>query len=288
MNEIRVLLCGGLGNQLFQYAFGRALALRTGVPLALDAGSLFLRDFLYQRQYQLEAFRLSQDVQVILKPHCGHRIRRSLAEWSNRGRKLQNKTFLKEETPYRFQDEWMQWKPSKPLTVLGYWQSERYFLDVRGQLLEELTYQPDLSASARKWKTRIQHTQNSVAVHARRVQYGAKLPDGYQEHAINEMRNVLPGVSFFLFSDDPVWAGDLAKQHTDVEHVLLDEENALEDFELMRACNHFIIANSSFSWWAAWLGEGEDSVVIVPESRVWNHLDTVPGRWRQLSVRGAL
>lgn len=281
-------MCGGLGNQLFQYAFGRALSFRSGLPLILDGTSLFQRDRIYRRHYELDAFHLPEEVTVLRKSQFLHPFRRKIKERRNQNLSLDTKTFLREASTSELHHEVLDWKPSHSVTVLGYWQSEVYFQQIADCLREELRYKHPFSSSAIHWRNRIEAEPHAVALHARRIQYAARLPEDYQERAMGRMREECPGARFYLFSDDPVWAADLSQRYEDVQHVLLEPANSLEEFELMRACKHFIIANSSFSWWAAWLGEMERSVVLAPESKVWNHPNAIPERWRQFQVEEAV
>lgn len=285
---IRVYLCGGLGNQLFQYAFGRALSLRTKIPLCLDAASLFKRDYLYKRRYELEAFSLPGEVEVFHSPEPFHRIRRRYLKSINARKPLSEKNFVVEEKPYYFEQELMSWHPAHEVRVMGYWQCEQYFIDARERLKEDLRYTKPMSADAKYWKQRIEAAPNSVAVHARRVQYTASLPENYQQQAIEDMLRNRPGANIFLFSDDQKWAEDFAEAYDDMTFVRLKTPNSLEEFELMRACHHFIIANSSFSWWAAWLGERVDSVIIAPEVSIWNHPYTISQRWKTCTLEDAI
>jgi len=278
---VKILLCGGLGNQLFEYAFGRAFSLRAGMPLTLDAASLFSRDFAYQRHYELDAFCIPDEVKIGHRVEKMHRIRRKMLQWRNHTRGLESKTFVQEEKPYRFESELRKWVPKKSVTFLGCWQCENYFVDDADQIRKELRFRTHLTAEAESWKSKME-AKPSVAVHMRRVQYARTLSLAYYEQAIGLMRAQVPGCRFYVFSDDPETAHDFARQQDNCVFVQLKDQPSIHEFQLMTHCQHFIIANSSFSWWAAWLGEKPQTQVIAPSVEIWEHPTALPQRWASL------
>jgi hypothetical protein len=136
-----------------------------------------------------------------------------------------------------------------------------------------------------------------VCLHVRRQDYldtpaGRRLGflgKGYYDRAVARMARRAPGAHFFIFSDDLAWCRKslcLHHPHTYVEHRGTAHAAAASDFRLMTRCRHFIIANSSFSWWAAWLGESADSLVIAPRTWFRRHprqsRDLAPARWPRI------
>lgn len=156
----------------------------------------------------------------------------------------------------------------------GYWQDERYFSDIRNKLLDEFTFKKAPDARNLEALSCIKSV-NSVCVHVRRGDYVTDLPKefgicdtGYYLRAFDYIRGRVDNPVFFVFSDEPEWA---ASHFPRMERLRIISHNTgkndPEDMRLMMHCRHFIIANSSFSWWGAWLAKSEDKIVIAPE--VW-------------------
>lgn len=276
---IVVRLVGGLGNQLFQYAAGRALALRLGVGLGLDT-----RFYAGKRrgQYALDAFAVRTDPLdgIALPPSdraLGGIIRRF------------------EKTPFSvFREGNATFDPTVPAlpdwTYLeGYFQSDRYFADHADTIRRDLAVLPPPTPPNADMAERIAGSC-AVSVHVRRGDYvtnrkvaarlGALDPT-YYRHAADYIAERLDPV-FFLFSDDPDWAEANLRFDNPVV-VVRQPDPAYEDLRLMAACRHHIIANSSFSWWGAWLNSLSDKIIVAP--RMWFRdpaIDTstiVPSGW---------
>lgn len=176
-------------------------------------------------------------------------------------------------------------------TIMGYWQTERYFSDYSKLLREEISVREPISEKNRRWQKRILE-DDSISVHVRRGDYvrlGWSLPKRYYQNAINRVYQQTGASSLYFFSDDIEWvkehtkellpdSGDLETHYVECN----DGETAYEDLRLMRTCNHHIVANSSFSWWGAWLDTKDSKYVVAPIH--WVHdsvyqLDIVPDRW---------
>ncbi|MGA0334067.1 MAG: alpha-1,2-fucosyltransferase [Kiritimatiellia bacterium] len=152
--------------------------------------------------------------------------------------------------------------------LIGFWQEESYFLSVRDQLRKELCMEEVQSREA-----------HEVAVHVRRVQYTRGVGEGYFQKALARMRAEIPGVKFSLFTDDPEWGRRFADSQGDMVCESKKGDHALNDFQSLRCFHHWILANSTFSWWAAWLEEQERSRIICPGSDEWSNPATPPARW---------
>jgi len=273
-SSLRVLLCGGLGNQLFQYAFGHAIAERYGLQLALDIGTGFARDFAYQREYELGVFELSDRVELIRPSRLEMRMQRvklalALRQWAFTG------NYLIEPTDREYDPELVQVGQRRSYTVFGYWQDERYFADIEEVLRQELCFKRQLSAENQLLAKQMQ-AEDSVAVHVRRVQYDCALRAEYYDRAIPEMLEQVPNAKLYCFSDDPDWCrADLLPKYS---MTVIDNSplSAIEDFQLMTHCRHFITANSSFSWWGAWLGSYKEKYVILPKHHCGANQGSVP------------
>ena len=280
----------GLGNQLFQYATGRSLARQLGTKLILDTSEYSPLSF---RQYKLNHFGISQP---ILGPCARSAIRKLRRRWlapirlltHNRGiiRILEDKGRGFDETIFC---------QGNILYLDGYWQSERYFAGLRETLLAELTLPaPTRPEAGRMWAR--MNEEISVCVHIRRGDY-ISTKDGqthwatcgldYYAAAMAYLGQRVACAKFYFFSDDPDWVQ--ANFAPAASRVIVSGQvtgSDIEDFCLMMNCRHFIIANSTFSWWAAWLGKGPDKIVIAPRhwyrSEKFTDKDLIPDRWVRL------
>ncbi|WP_192812428.1 alpha-1,2-fucosyltransferase [Halorubrum sp. T3] len=198
------------------------------------------------------------------------------------------------------EDQSLTFDPNVPnlpgnVTLDGYWQSERYFTEFTETLRREITVRNPVSGENQRWYDLISDT-GSVSVHVRRGDYvdlGWALPPSYYRNALNQIQDETDVTDLFFFSDNIDWIRtnqkDLVPDHSDtnVHYVECnDGETAHEDLRLMRACDHHIVANSSFSWWGAWLDNSETKIVIAPDYWVHdpvNHLDIIPDRWDTVS-----
>jgi len=283
MKELRVWLCGGLGNQLFQYAFARAVSLRASVPLVLDAASMFRRDFLYRRQFELDLFNLPEEVKIVRNPEWMHRLRRRSLEFLNRKQILEQKTLLVEKTPHVLEEDLLSWSPRRRVRVMGFWQSESYFQDHAGLIRQELSFRDSPSEAVRPLLEAVKSSE-SICVHLRRIQYARTLGNPYYEQALRYLREQMNSPRVFVFSDDPEAAQAFAGRYPDATPVQIPGATHVDEFRLMTACRHYVLANSSFSWWAAWLGEKEGSQTVAPSVDIWDHPDILPKRWHAIPV----
>ena len=286
---------GGLGNQMFQYAFGRALSLRYRVPLRLDVSDFEayrLRGFQLKSIFPLAAEAATDgDRREVLGwrgyPAALRTLRRPrLERW--RGSRLLVQDLSKPAAHYLS-------AASADCYLLGYWQSEAYFAEVADVIREDFRFTPALAGRNAEWAERIRRVV-SASLHIRRGDYASdpatRAMHGlcsleYYEAAGRMIADRNPGVEFFVFSDDLEWArGHLRMPWP---HHFVDSNashDSFHDMHLMSLCRHHIIANSSFSWWGAWLSEYEGKTVIAPHR--WlagaDLLDIVPARWTRLAA----
>ena len=269
---ITTMVKGGLGNQMFCYAAARALALRTGRTLWLDTVSGFRRDG-YGRAVQLGRFpvtaglapaqlRLGDDPR-----HQQHRLARALArllprDWCR---------YLAED-PAAGPAQLTALAPRRRhLYLNGYWQDERYFANHAATIRRELSPPAPADAENREIARTIDAAE-SVALHVRRLSYSPRLDAGYYDAAIRLVRERIPAARFFVFGDDPDWGAGLEtldpSTTTVVRHNPTDE---VADLFLMTRCRHAIVANSSFSWWGAWLAAHPHpgQLIIAPARSGW-------------------
>ncbi|HEY8241205.1 MAG TPA: alpha-1,2-fucosyltransferase, partial [Kiritimatiellia bacterium] len=173
----------------------------------------------------------------------------------------------------------------------GYWQSEKYFADAGGVIRREFALKEPPGPEVEALAARIRSVP-AVSVHVRRGDlaaatkkfqvYGPPLKPEYYEHCLREMAARVPGAHFFVFSDDAEWPRANLRFPWPMTFVPPNPRD-FDDFRLMAMCRHHIIANSSFSWWAAWLADGADKIVFAPRHYVHeNTLDTrdlIPDGW---------
>jgi len=291
---IIVKLIGGLGNQLFQYALGRCLAYRCGAPLKLD---LSFYEGQTLRSYRLGHFSIAASIaspeEVMALTGIGHGGFLSLLDRAIRRLLPYHRRTLIRERKHRFDPDVL--KVCAPAYLLGYWQSERYFKDIEGQLRQEFRprHTPDPVNQAMADRIR---AVEAVSVHVRRGDYvtnptihhvhGACSLEYYRA-AVGKVAEVVRNPHLFVFSDDMDWARqNLGMDYptTYVDHNGLDKD--YEDLHLMSLCKHHIIANSTFSWWGAWLCSYTSKIVVGPKT--WfahsgaNTEDLVLPSWAQL------
>lgn len=286
-NAYITALTGGLGNQMFQYAVGRALSARHGAPLLLDIRGL-ADDPL--RRFALSPLRISAvlatdaEMPRALGP-IGRRLHR-LPRWLTGNRRFVEQGFA-------FDPAIAALRP--PVHLAGNWQSEKYFADQSDLIRAEFQLREPLTADRQAIANEIAD-RPMVSVHVRRGDYasnpatnayhGTCEPDWYAR-AQQTIEQRVDAPTYMVFSDDPDWAranlpflggARFVEPSTDGR----DEQ----DMHLMARCHHHIIANSSFSWWGAWLNPRPDKVVIAPQQwfRSGKHdtRDLLPPDWIRL------
>jgi hypothetical protein len=296
-NPVIVKLQGGLGNQMFQYAFGKVIAHKNNVPLFVDT-SFFGQELANtdKRSLELETFPAIQTREASSKLVSSFFQN---TRWDNRLRKILGFKARKviREKNFRFDEACQQSEP--PLLLDGYFQSERYFHSQRPLILETFCF-PDLSHDAPNAALlqQIRGTE-SVSVHVRRGDYvkfavtnsfhGTCSP-AYYQRAIDLVRRKVPEARFFFFSDEPDWVKEnLAGPDLNASVISINTgKDSWKDMGLMSFCKHNIIANSSFSWWGAWLNRNEDKIVVGPEKwfrstdPFYDTRDLLPEEWIKL------
>ena len=282
---IITILEGGLGNQLFQYAIGRHLSIKNNDRLVIDA-SVYLIDKL--RHYDLNRYNIKAEVGNIAICFFA-RVAKNIIPKIEKKITLPIK-YVKERDTY-FNNEIL--SEQRNIILDGYWQSEEYFKDIRDIILDDLTLLSNPDKENKKMLKRINHS-NSVCLHVRRDDYVSNpllqkfhgnLTQDYYSKAIGSICDRISDPVFFIFSDDPEWCKRNIFTNRPHTYVDINRPNkAPEDLRLMSACNHFIIANSSFSWWAAWLAEKAGTVIIAPKRwyREKDEGDIVPKRWLRM------
>ena len=290
-----IRLVGGLGNQMFQYAAALGLAVRQNRILKIDTSGCVTCE---NRPYQLDCLKVPQNFYTgaqLFQPDSNSIAARVIQRIKRAAFKAD--VFRKgvyREPHYHFDTEFFDLSGTEIL-LNGYFQSPRYFKSVAKLLRERFQPAEPLSAMAADWAAKIAASPCSVSLHVRRGDYleapHSALQDaldrGYYDRAVNLIQCLArETVEFFLFSDEPDFVAeafaDLPRAHV----VRSDPHKSWEDMFLMARCRHNIIANSSYSWWGAWLNPDEGKRVIAParwltsaEMAVRNVLDLYPDDW---------
>lgn len=295
---IIVRLKGGLGNQMFQYAFGRKISLMKNIPVKFDI-SYFENDVVYNRHYELNHFNVIENIaspeevnQFIygkfkrgLSGFALKCIDKSLPNYKRRVVKQTKKVF----DPLIF-------KASDNTYFDGYWGNENYFKDIATTIRKEFMLKEKLDDKNLEIKKYIMSV-NAVSIHIRRNDYlteeGAKstfvvCAREYYENAIQRICAIVDSPHFFIFTQDYDWAEKNFKQNLPI--TIVKNNEGYKDLELMKYCKHHIIANSSFSWWGAWLNENQGKIIIAP--KIWYNKksyqtmyekgDLIPREWIKL------
>jgi hypothetical protein len=259
---IIVKIIGGLGNQLFQYATGRAVANFHGLKLKLDIAEF--ETYKLHNGYRLDHFDIDAEVaskEEIMELKGAHFF---LLTRLRRAGLFKRNTYFIEKKSSHFDSRIF---ANRNIYLDGYWQNELYFKDIRNLLVKELKPEDIMKNCDQSYLKRIR-CDNAVSIHVRRGDYLqikgiGVLGIDYYKAAIDYIKTYVQKPNFFVFSDDLIWCKnsfDFLENCTFVEN----SGSEIFDMMLMSECNHNIIANSSFSWWAAWLNDAHDKIVVAP------------------------
>jgi hypothetical protein len=274
---IIVKLMGGMGNQMFQYAFARALSLKTNTEFKIDLSFLKRRDlgenFTY-RDFDLDIFNIPENI-IIQTP-------------------IDNLQNISEKMFSYSQDTVNVIEQNIGVEVYldGYWQSYKYFEEFNDDIKKDFSFKNPIKNNE---NTNIKNMvndimmSNSIMVNIRRADYlnnnfhGVMGVD-YINEASKIIESKINNPKYFVFSDDIFWC----KENLKLDNmVIVDHEYKGDRFglylQLMKSCKHFIIPNSTFAWWAAWMGDNKNKIIISPKS--WftnsniNTNDLIPSNW---------
>lgn len=288
-------LQGGMGNQMFQYALGRALSIKNGVPLGLDLTFLLDRtpipnftNFTF-RNYDLDVFNIQanvvskKDIPFLYRKHNLGIFMRYIDYFR---RKLIS-TPGKEKKVCSFDSSILELGVDAYLD--GYWQSPKYFESITDIIRRDFTLKNKLPSHIENLKEVIKN-ENSLCVHVRRGDYVGNsfheiVGKDYYDKGIEKIKSLTKIDKIYVFSDDTKWCEENMK--FEIPTIFVGEEYAGVKAEghmaLMSACRNFIIPNSSFAWWGAWLAPYKDKIVVVPKQ--WfvdesiNSDDLIPEGW---------
>lgn len=278
-------LKGGLGNQMFQYATGRMLSQKTKASLFLDTSWFSNTKKDIDRNFDLNKLNIISE-EVKYNPGL-------VEKFIN----LFNQKILRKYY-FDFEPELLKEAEAKILQnhnvyLNGYFQSEKNFLEIRNILLEEFSLKEEFkSQKFKELQNEIQNC-NSISVHIRRGDYikNSSVTKYHGICSVDYYKNAMKLISekssetttFYFFSDDPKWVSENFELNENAKIVSDQSLSAIEELFLMSSCKHNIIANSTFSWWAAWLNQNHDKIVISPTPWVEKtpnpHPNIIPETW---------
>ena len=256
---VRVL--GGLGNQLFIYAFARYLSLKLDRSVFLETRTGFLRDT-YKREYRLNRFNIKLKT-CTWYSSLYYPLRKRYQKISELI--FGNVTFMNEaEFIANPELALIKIQKSEKNYIDGYWQYSNYLNDYENTIREELSVRNEINNRNIVMANVIKRC-NSVAIHVRRVRYDTLLDLNYYIYAINKIKTQIKDPVFFVFSDNIKWCQQNLKVDNSFVFVDHNAGDEVAELWLMSQCKHFIIANSTFSWWGAWLSKNTEKIVMVPD-----------------------
>ena len=275
---------GGMGNQMFQYAAGRCLAHLNKTQFKLDVTDFDdcnLRNFDLQSLHADCRFASKTEIINLLPSHNFEKALQYLFPKRKR-------TYYREKH-FHFDESMLEF--GKNVYIKGYFQSEKYFFPVREILRKEFTFKEEIIKKVKGVFDRA-GSQNRVSVHVRRgdmkndpvmAERHGVMPLAYYQKSIEIIRSKISTPQFYFFSDDIYWAKE---NFNNIDATFVSGEISkthFEDLYLMSQCGHNIIANSSFSWWGAWLNNNSNKIVIAPNkwfnSGPQDTQDLIPSTW---------
>ena len=289
---IVVKLQGGLGNQLFQYAFAKSLSYSTGIPFSIDITELEAgKDFIKERRYALSVFNVNP--RIINKSDYRHytldrkyprlsAFRRRLGIFTPKIAKQASDLSLFDPLPWVKEDVYFD----------GFFQSEKYFLNCSQSIKDELKLKIPLGQEAAKVVDQITKTQ-SVILQIRRgdyatnpktqVHFGLTNKEYFDSSLKYLESNNIKNIELFIISDDIEWCKQNLNFTYPTHFVSKPEIKDYEEIIIMNNAKHLIISNSTFGWWGAWLNNNKDKTVIAPKEWFKNKNlkqdDIVPPSW---------
>jgi hypothetical protein len=272
---------GGLGNQIFQYTIAKSISIKNNIIFKLDITAY--ETYKLHNGYRLNLFNIDEHIATEEEIKCfkgKHNIINKIINNLNL-----NKLIYKEKERTLYDKNIF---TKKDIYLDGYWQNEKYFINIRDEIIRDFIPKNNNSIIVENYLKDI-NTTNSVSIHVRRGDYANHpnigiLDISYYQKAVIYMTKYIENPIFYIFSNDIEWC----KENfifIDKKIIIDKTNNEIEDMILMKNCNHNIIANSSFSWWGAWLNKNDNKIVIAPKK--WmaenpNNYKWVPDNWVEI------
>lgn len=289
---IIVRLTDGLGNQMFQYALGRKLSQLKSTKLKLDINWFQgTKEAQQKRKYSLSCFNIQENI-ASQKDLDFFFQRNILISLDSKAKKLFNLPPIKViKTQKGFQFDKSVFKCPRNVYLKGYWQTEKYFLDIRDILLQDFSLKTEPSSAQQAIIEQITNSE-SVSIHIRRGDYVANADLNrvhgvcsldYYKTCVEYIKKSVQEPHFFIFSDDTEWVRENLIIEGKTTFVSDKNSADYDDLRLMSLCQHNIVANSSFSWWGAWLNRNPNKIVCTPKQwfavKSKNTGDLIPSTW---------
>ena len=236
-------IMGGLGNQLFQYACARSLAIKNKTELKLDITACEIEKNTHHNYYRLQDFNIQEENFATQE-------------------EIKNLPIVNEGDPF----------PSGDFLLHGYYQDEKYFSEIADTLREEFTLKKPLGKNSSAWREKILAAKCAVSLHVRcgdffipnlRDRFGV-IPAEYYSRCVEELKKISPEFTLFVFSDDLKYTKNFLKLDVPVNFVEGCEMDC-EELYLISLCKHNILSHSTFSWWSTWLNKNPDKKVFAPD-----------------------
>lgn len=270
-----VQIIGGLGNQMFQYAFYKSLQDK-GIKVYADLSDFeqytLHNGYELERIFSLKVKKPSKFLLNLFRPNQSKWIFRKLKRFLNL-----KKTYRVEENEFCFDASFLN---NTNHYYSGYWQNEGYFLNIADKIRYDFKF-PEIAGIENQTVLQQIINTESVAIHVRRGDYlknsllGGICDLDYYEQAILSVNSKIKDAQFFVFSDDMAWC----RQNLNLKNATYIDwnkgSNSYLDMQLMSNCNHNIIANSSFSWWGAWLNNNKAKIVVAPKKWINDSISTL-------------
>jgi len=260
-----VKIIGGLGNQMFQYAYAKALE-QKGYEVKIDISAF--ETYNLHGGYQLDKYNIDlktstkEESDIFYTKNLFVKVLRKLGlDFSER---IKEKSLLFDNKLLEIEDD---------SYLDGYFQCENYFKDIRKEILNQFVINQAVSDYTKKIENKIQNSRYSCSLHIRRgdfinntnISIHGACDIKYYKNAMKYLEEKIDDLFYFVFSDDIEWC----RENLDIQNVIYIESKEKriphEDIYLMSLCNHNIIANSTFSWWGAWINQNEEKIVIAPK-----------------------
>lgn len=291
-----VRISGGLGNQLFQYAASQSLALLNNLELIIDNQSGFKYDTEYKRTYKLDKFNINKRLannEELLVPFS--RIRRYIIRKINNRKPFSERKYITQEK-IEYDDRLLKMILYGENYIEGYWQSEKYFIKYKDYIRSSLKMDGPKDCVNLNILNKIK-AANSICLHFRDFDQSSSIVEsnttiGYYKKAIEIIKQNIQNPHYFVFSDNINFAHMQISKLGISDYTIVVHNNNLSaehaDLWLMKNCKHFIIANSTFSWWGAWLSDYNNKKIIAPaqimktEKMWWGFDGLIPDSWIQI------